>query len=142
MWAQAAGRSVAVLVGMILFRSLALGLLGACFFLLATRPVTIVVRQPEIPNLSGIRGVPTAGPTVIDVARDAGPSIVPSLIRLAEGEHVVTIDDVAVANDLDAGRMLGERWLVTEGPPIAQHRYIDLEVQGPRGERRVLVLLH
>ena len=120
---------------MLLFRSLALGLLGACFFLLATRPATIVVRQPavEVPNVSGIRGLPVQAPTVIDVARDVSPRTLPALIRLAEGEHIVAVDDMAVANDLQAGSLLSER-----------HRdFIDLQVRGTSGgDRRVLVLLH
>lgn len=123
---------------MLLFRSIALGLLGAIFYLLATRPTTIVVRQPEpieIPNLSGIRGLPSPpGPTIVDVARGVDWTVLPSLVRLAEGEHVATIDDAPVANDLEAGSMLAAKW--------AQHRYIDLEVRGPRGDRRVLMLLH
>ena len=122
---------------MLLFRSLALGLLGACFFLLATRPTTVVVRQPiEVPSLSGMRGVPQAqGPSVVDVAPNIEATRLPSLIQLGAGEHVVAIDDARVANDLEAGRVLAA--MVT-----APQRFIDLDVEGPRGERRVLVLLH
>ncbi|HTL34736.1 MAG TPA: hypothetical protein VL326_16525 [Kofleriaceae bacterium] len=120
---------------MLLFRSFALGLLGAIFYLLATRPATVVVREPvpiEVPNLSGIRGVP--GPTIIDVARGVDWTVLPSLVHLGEGEHVAMIDDAPVANDLEAGSMLAARW--------TGHRYVDLEVRGPRGNRRVLMLLH
>jgi hypothetical protein len=124
---------------MLLFRSLALGLLGACFFLLATRPVTIVVRQPpaiEVPNLSGIRGVPAPpGPTVIDVAPNVDSAMLPSLIQLGDREHVVSVNDQRVSSDLDAGRVLAATWLQPQ-------RFVDLDVTGPRGDRRVLVLLH
>jgi hypothetical protein len=122
---------------MLLFRSLALGLLGACFWLLATRPATVIVRQPiEVPNLSGIRGVPQLqGPSVVDVAPNIEAARLPSLIQLGAGERVVAIDDLRVANDLEAGRVLAA--MVT-----APQRFIDLDVEGPRGERRVLVLLH
>ena len=121
---------------MLLFRSLALGLLGACFFLIATRPTTVVVREPiEVPNLSGIRGLPNQGPTIVDVAPNVSASLLPSLIQLREGERVVAINDTRVASDLEAGSKLASLWL---GP----QRYIDLEVAGLHGERRVLVLLH
>jgi hypothetical protein len=137
----------------LLFRSLALGLLGACFFLIATRPTTVIVREHvEVPNLSGIRGVP-GGPTVIDVAPGVNPMLIPSLIRLGEGEHVTAIDDLPVANDLEAGRLLGARSVLSEEPVYALsvqgeratpslHRFIDLQVTGRLGDRRVLVLLH
>jgi hypothetical protein len=121
---------------MLLFRSLALGLLGACFFLIATRPTTVIVREPvEVPNLSGIRGIPSPGPTVVDVAPNVSASLLPSLIQLHAGERVVAINDARVASDLEAGSVLASLWL---GP----QRYIDLDVAGPRGDRRVLVLLH
>jgi hypothetical protein len=127
---------------MLLFRSLALGLLGACFFLIATRPTTVVVRERErieVPNLSGMRGLPSQGPSVIDVAADVNPMLIPSLVQLREGEHVAAIDDIPVANDLEAGRLLGVQG---ERAIPSLHRYIDLQVTGPRGERRILVLLH
>jgi hypothetical protein len=123
---------------MLLFRSLALGLLGACFFLLATRPVTIVVRQPppiEVPNLSGMRGVPSLAPTVIDVAPNVDSTTLLSVIQLGDREHVVSVNDLRVAGDLDAGRVLA-------ATALQPQRYIDLDVAGPAGERRLLVLLH
>ena len=122
---------------MLLFRSLALGLLGACFFLLATRPATIVVRQPiETPNLSGMRGLPApAGPAVIDVAPNVDAAMLTSLVQLRADERVVAINDHRVANDLDAGRMLATIVLQPQ-------RYIDLQIGSSDGERRVLVLLH
>jgi hypothetical protein len=123
---------------MLLFRSLALGLLGACFFLLATRPTTIVVRQPpaiEVPNLSGIRGVPAQGPTVIDVAPSVDATMLTSLVQLHDDERVIAVNDIRVANNLDAGRMLASLWMQPQ-------RYIDLQIGGSAGERRILVLLH
>ena len=96
-----------------------------------------MVREPtiEVPNLSGIRGVPTEAPTVVDVAPNVSASLLPSLIQLREDERVVAINDARVTNDLQAGSVLASLWL---GP----QRYIDLNVASPRGERRVLVLLH
>jgi hypothetical protein len=124
---------------MLLFRSLALGLLGACFFLLATRPTTIVVRQAppiEVPNLSGMRGLPAPrGPSVIDVAPNVDAAMLTSLVQLHSDERVIAINDTRVANDLDAGRLLATLSLQPQ-------RYIDLEIAGRDGERRVLVLLH
>jgi len=129
---------------MIVFRSLAIGLLGACFWLLATRPVAIVVRdQPPQPSplddvrrLSGIGlAAPAQPPTIIDVAPGVTAAQLPSLVQLQNGEHVTTVDDTAVAGDLDAGRAIAELSLHARS-------FIDLGVTGPRGERRVLVLLH
>jgi S1-C subfamily serine protease len=125
---------------MLLFRSLALGLLGACFFLIATRPTTIVVRQAatpiDVPNLSGMRGLPAPrGPAVIDVAPNVDAAMLTSLVQLRADERVVAINDVRVANDLDAGRMLATLSLQPQ-------RYIDLQIGGSGGERRILVLLH
>jgi hypothetical protein len=53
-------------------------------------------------------------------------------VRLEPGEHVATVDDVAVENDLAAGAA------------IAAHgrAFVDLGVTGPTGTRRVLLLLH
>ena len=58
-----------------------------------------------------------------------------SLVQLHDDERVIAINDVRVANNLDAGRMLASLWL-------SPQRYIDLQVGGRDGERRVLVLLH
>jgi hypothetical protein len=128
---------------MFVFRSLALGLLGACFWLLATRPVAIVVRdQPrdaalhDIRRLSGIGlAAPVEAPTIIDVAPGVTAAQLPSLVQLHGGEHVMTVDDTPVAGDLDAGRVLAQL-------DLRARSFIDLGVAGPHGERRVLVLLH
>ena len=116
---------------MLLFRSLAVGLMGACVMLLAVRPaydVRVAQEPPPAPVVA-----PTSA-SIVDVARGVAPEQVPSLIALAPGEHVVAIGDRAVANDLDAGAEL-----------VAGARgggFLDLDVRGARGERRVLVLLH
>lgn len=129
---------------MIVFRSLAIGLLGACFWLLATRPVEIVVRdQPrslfppgDVRRLSGIGlAAPLEAPTIIDVAPGVTAAQLPSLVQLQNGEHVTTVDDTPVAGDLDAGRVLAQL-------DLHARSFVDLGVAGPHGERRVLVLLH
>lgn len=74
-------------------------------------------------------------PMVVDVAPNIDAARLPSLIQLGAGEHVVSIDDLRVANDLEAGRVLAQM-------ATAPNRFIDLDVEGPLGERRVLVLLH
>jgi hypothetical protein len=149
---------------MLLFRSLTLGLIGACLLLVATRPTVEIHRscamEPPMLAVAGhahparpvvdARGstmraaatvLPavarpvTLPPAVVDVAPGVSASQLASLVRLEEGEHVTSIDDRAVAGDLDAGVKLAAL-------DLGSRRYIDLGVEGPRGARRVLVLLH
>lgn len=115
---------------MLVFRSLALGLVGACFLLLAFRPAYEVrIEQPQPTP------VPRDSSTIIDVASGVAPGQLSALIKLGPGEHVASVDDVPVAGDLDAGAAIAAR----------DHRagsFIDVEVAGARSSRRVLVLLH
>lgn len=118
---------------MLLFRSLALGLAGACLLLLATRPsyeVRIVRDRP-----AAVHVLPPASATIIDVAAGVTVAQLPALIHLGEGEHVTAIDDRDVRDDLEAGTMLAAHRL-------GGNRFIDLTIAGPEGSRRVLVLLH
>ena len=127
--APRAGRRVAVAQRMLLFRSIALGLLGACFVLLATRPLYEVrlVRSPP-------RVLPPAA-SIVDVAAVVAPSAIGSLVRLAPGERVVAVDDHPVYDPIDAALRLQRR-----APHAGE--YVDLTVAGPADTRRVLVLLH
>lgn len=102
--------------GMTLYRSLVLGLLGACLYLLAARPAPVVHPAPtrwvHAPAIASQRPVPT----LIDVSSQMSSDQLVSLVRLGPGEHIATLDD---------------------------HRaYVDVTVQGLRGERRVLLLVH
>ena len=115
---------------MILFRSLALGLLAACFWMLATRP-TVIVAAPE-PRVDVAQ---EAGPTILDVSPAVTRDQLPALVQLHGGEHVVTINDEPVASDLDAGRLLAS-------VDRASQKFVELGVAGPRGTRRILMLLH
>src|SRR3954468_16221511 len=119
---------------MLLFRRSAIGPPAACLWILATRPVAIVVRpepQPmprtvmfEVSNLSGIRGVPMsdpdtyAAPTIIDIAPNISATQLPALIHLGEGEHVVAVNDAPAVTDLDAGRLLA-------ATTVYPQRYVD-----------------
>ena len=116
---------------MLLFRSLTLGLVAACFALLLARPTVELrmAREPVRPS------IPTRSPTVIDVAAGVTNAQLASMIRLAPGEHVASIDDAAVVGDLGAGVALAT-------VALRAGRFIDVGVAGPTGERRVLVLLH
>jgi hypothetical protein len=116
---------------MLVFRSLALGLLGACCLLFASHPLVALYVVRDRP--ASAASPPPA--TIIDVATGFDPANVPALVHLAVGEHVVAVNDTAVRSDLDAGAALAT------GPLIGGH-YADLDVQGPEGKRRVLVLLH
>jgi len=113
---------------MLLFRSLVLGLLGACCLLLAVRPkpkvVERVVYQP---------GPPAA--TLVDVSANVAADQLGSLVHLGPGEHVISIDDRAVTGDLDAGAVLAE---LDQRPA-----FVDLEIgRGSVGHRRLVLLLH
>ena len=116
---------------MLVFRSLTLGLLGACFMLLLTRPTEIRVVQQSRQHVAPMP--PTA--TIIDVAAGVTSAQLAALIRLAPGEHVASIDDAAIVNDVGAGVALAS-------VALSSRRFIDVEVAGPAGTRRVLVLLH
>src|SRR5262245_38891398 len=117
---------------MILFRSLTLGLLGACLLLLITRPTLEprVAHEPPAPT--------NAVPKIIDLARRGSESNMPgselaAMLRLAAGERIASIDDVPVTAGTSAGAALGRIWL-------HDRHFIDIDVVGPGGERRVLVL--
>jgi hypothetical protein len=122
---------------MLLFRSLTVGLLAACAYLLADLPAvhTHTVRTVEA---RPFRTPPPANQvTVVDVARGVEPSTIFALLRLGDGEGVVSIDDhpthradapTRIADEVHAGA-----------------RHLDLTVaRGPDAAdtRRVLVLFH
>jgi hypothetical protein len=104
---------------MLVFRSLVLGLLGACAILLAQTGNRPVVMQAAASNRA----------TIIDVA--PGVNDVIPLLRLAPGEHVLSVGDRSVLTDLEAGAAIRDT-------RQAAGQYIDLTTT----ERRVLVLLH
>jgi hypothetical protein len=116
---------------MLLFRSLALGLLGACFWMLATRPQVIVAA----PQPARIDIGQEDAPTILDVSPAVTRDQLPSLVHLRGGEHVVAINDEPVASDLDAGRLLAS-------VDRASQKFVELAVAGPRGSRRNLMVLH
>jgi hypothetical protein len=116
---------------MLVFRSIALGLLGACCLLFASHPLVALYVVHERPASAAS----SSTATIIDVAAGFDPANVPALVHLSPDEHVVAVNDVPVHGDLDAGAALAA------GPLLGGH-YADLDVQGPGGARRVLVLLH
>lgn len=117
---------------MLAFRSLALGLLGACFLLLVTRPTQLRIERELVPVA---QPAPHAAATIIDVAHGVSAPQITQLVRLDPDEHVVAVDDRPVVGDLDAGAMIAANDL--------SKRYLDLTIGGGvSGERRVLVLLH
>ena len=117
---------------MLVFRSLALGLLGACFLLLATRQTDVRIERELVPVQ---QPAPPASATIIDVAHGVGANQLAQLVRLQPNEHVVAVDDRPVTGDLDAGAMIAAN-------ETSARKFVDLTVTGGAGERRVLVLLH
>jgi hypothetical protein len=118
---------------MLLFRSLTLGMLGACLYMLATYEPPAPAPAPEREPLV-VRERPNV--TVIDVANGVSPWTLAELVRLDAGEHVQTVDDLAIGTDLAAGAAIALHAVVVH------HGFIDIGVDGPHGSRRVLMLLH
>ncbi|MBL9016934.1 MAG: hypothetical protein JNL83_22285 [Myxococcales bacterium] len=118
---------------MFLFRSLTIGLLGACILLLARLEGPAATVSPG----AAVHAAPAAtAATIVDVAPGVRASDVPSLIRLAPGERVVAVDDRRVDSDLAAGVAIANR-------APASGAFVDLDIAGTGGaHRRVLVLLH
>jgi hypothetical protein len=125
---------------MLLFRSLTVGLLAACAYMLADLPAahthtirTVQVTQPAVrphPNLNHNHDQVT----VVDVAHGFAPANIHSLLLLQQGESVVAIND----------RRIAAVEVVTEIVDTVDFgaRYLDLTVWGGHGTRRILVLLH
>lgn len=127
---------------MLVFRSFALGLLGACCLLLAMRPPIAVMTsagQVVVVSSPTIVQCTTEAPeraesaaTVIDVAPGVPVLMILNLIVLAPNERIAAIDDVPVTS---AGPTLS----LMERTP---RRYIDFTVvSDANASRRVLVLL-
>ena len=122
---------------MLLFRSLTIGLLGACILLIARleQPTATVIIKPEA-TLALPAPALASSATIVDVAPGVRAQDVPALIRLAPGERVVAVDDRRVDSDLAAGVAIASR------APSAG-TFVDLDIEGAGGsQRRVLVLLH
>lgn len=112
--------------GMLLFRSLTLGLVGAMFWIQldAKRENVVISPPPEVV-------AQTAGPTIVDVA--PGVDQLAGLVRIKPGERVLSVDDRKVESDLEAGAAITAH----------DHPYVDIEVAtAAGGSRRVLLLLH
>ena len=116
---------------MVLFRSLTLGMLGACLYLLlavGSRPARI--RYVVVPQAAAVQT------SIVDVAHGVTPAQLPGVIPLAPGEHVVAVAEHAVANDLEAGAQISTHAPATNG-------FLELTVRSAGGSaRRVLVLAH
>lgn len=142
---------------MLVYRSLVLGLLGAGVMLLGQRPATYIhiSTSPDGEAVAamprGASPVPSVPPTIIDLstalcmqgrstvaawtrttAASCDAIALTSLLHLAPDERIVAIQDEQV----DIGAALALEW------PKAAGSYTDLTVSSPRGERRILVLMH
>ncbi len=119
---------------MLLFRSLAVGLLGACFILLVKRPSPPrIAHERELVAVAAPTRV--VAPTIIDVAHGTPASQIAQLVRLDPDERVTAVDDQPVTGNLDAGTVIA---------PATGRQFIDLTISRPAvgKERRVLVLVH
>jgi hypothetical protein len=127
---------------MLLYRSLSLGFLGACLLLIATRP-PVVVHQTgpcaQSPQLSRACPPIPPGPTILDVASYQSADDLARMLRLGPGEQIAAVNDTQVTSSLDAGVELAR---LERADALMPGKYVDFEVHGPAGERRLLVLLH
>ena len=116
---------------MLVFRSVALGLLGAIAWLLATHasPVTRIQHERQLVAVTNSAVVPT----IIDVAPGLSATQIAQLVRLGPDERVTSVDDRAVTGNLDAGTVIGAP---------SGRRFLDLTIGRANSERRVLVLIH
>ncbi len=144
---------------MLVFRSLAIGLSAACFALLVMRP-TVELRVTDTSSAATVtpayapaarqlawssRAEPAPRkpriasraprPTIIDVAPGITATQLAATLHLRSGERIVSVDDVAVADNVAAGVALASR-------DLGAQRFIDVGVAGPGGERRIIVLMH
>jgi hypothetical protein len=122
---------------MLVFRSVSVGLLFACFALLVVRPAVQVrvAHEAVQPATITIPEPAPIVPTIIDVAPGITAAQLATTIHLAPGEQIVAVDDIAVSGTLGAGMWLASR-------ELRSRQFIDITVDGPAGERRVLALLH
>ena len=117
---------------LLLIRTLVAGLIGGCLVLaLGFQPRMVIVRQV----VSRPRVHVPAGATLIDVSGSVTPAAMLSLIKLGRSEHVVTVDDAKVDNDLSAGVAIADN-------AHGRDTFVDVGVEGQSGPRRVLLLIH
>jgi hypothetical protein len=154
---------------MLVFRSLTLGLLGACVLLLAQ----LQLRQPSHVHVVNHLPAPTVpapasmAPTIINIATQEchigsgmrqpcfATDLLP-LLRVAPDERVTAIGDTKVdprgfaelarqngmgpvAEDIAADSALA---FALWQAPKGPGRYLDVAISSERGERRVVVLMH
>lgn len=113
---------------MLVFRSVALGLLGAIAWLLATHASPVTRIERELVAVASKSDVPT----IIDVAPGLSATQIAQLVRLGPDERVTSVDDRRVTGNLDAGTVI---------VPAGRH-FLDLTIGRANTERRVLVLIH
>ncbi|HVI00809.1 MAG TPA: hypothetical protein VM513_07455 [Kofleriaceae bacterium] len=134
---------------MLVFRSIVVGLLGACVLLLAQRPITHIHVDASQPVVDAAAAAAPSPPstTIIDVGmRRCLPSVSGgypcfasdplALLRLAADERVTAVGDVQV-DDWSALKEALDRYTYR-----ADGHYIELTITGGHGERRALLLLH
>ena len=119
---------------MLLFRSFALGLIGACLLLLATRPTyELRIERPTAPWPAPM--VSASNAAIVDVAPGVSAAQLTALVHLASDERVVAVGETRVASDLEAGAQIARR-------EVRANTFVDLTVSSRAGERRVIILMH
>ena len=119
-----------------LFRSLTVGLLGACLY--TVLQLSIASPAAPAPGVAAAAGAPMPAPpavTVVDVADGVSAAQIVELLHLGAGEQVVAVDDREVGSDLEAGAVIAGRGLATR-------EFVDLTIARGTTTRRLLVLQH
>jgi hypothetical protein len=121
---------------MMVFRSLTIGLLGACLYLLGNLQVLTDYAEVERPSPPVIKTEQLNHVTVIDVAPQLSPATIASLVRLDRDERIVAVGDRHVGSSLEAGMEVAD--VLRRGSNL-----LDLTVSGDgAGVRRVIVVRH
>lgn len=124
---------------MLVFRSLTVGLLGACLYLLANLQVLTDYADIEPPSRAPameVTPVPANNVVIVDVASHVPDTMIASLARLGGSERIVAVNDQLVDNELAAGIKIGE--VLRRGTKL-----LDLTISGEGAvPKRVLVIVH
>ena len=111
---------------MLAARSLVIGFFAGLLLVIATRPV-YELRVAPAAALEPAR----RPPEIVDATVSIDPARLLGTVRLAPGEHIVAIDD----------RPFGRK-TVADLARLRAGSYVDFDIAGDTGVRRVVVLLH
>lgn len=114
-----------------LFRSLTVGLVGACLLLILALPRSErIVERPVLID----RTLQIGGTQVVDIAPNLTTAQLVEALRLAPDERLHIVDHQVVRDDIEAGARLAA-WKPEPG------KYLELVVSSPMRVRRIVALV-